>query len=209
MSARPPALLVDYGGVLTNPLAETVTRYAQLTGLSLETLAAAQTRVAGELGMPPMAALEIAAITEARFLALMNAALCELTGATLDTERFHEQWFAGRVPNDELIEHLRRRADCVKAMVTNNVLEWRPFWRANVPDGLFDVVVDSSAEGVRKPDPRFFAIVLERVDRRPGECVLVDDTQENCVAARKLGIRAIRFQDTTQAIAAIDLELAR
>lgn len=203
------ALLVDYGGVLTNPLIETLTRYAQLTGLSLEELAIAQARVADVLGMPPLAALEIAAITEARFIELMAAALYDLTGKTMDAGRFHVQWFAGRVPNHEFIEYLSVLSVPTLAMVTNNVREWRLFWRANVPDGLFDVIVDSSQERVRKPDPRFFEIVLERVGCAAQECVLVDDTAENCTAAAALGMRTIRFVDTPQAIAAIDRELDR
>lgn len=209
MSARIRALLVDYGGVLTNPLPETITRYAQLTGLSLEELAIAQTRVGRQLGMPPMAALETASISEARFLAMMSDALRDMTGRTMDVEHFHEQWFAGRVPNHAFIDHLRGIRHIRLAMVTNNVREWRPFWQANVPDGLFGVIVDSSEERVRKPDPKFFEIALERVGHAPHECLLIDDTAENCAAATTLGIRAIRFENTAQAIAAIDEELHR
>jgi putative hydrolase of the HAD superfamily len=209
MSGGPRALLVDYGGVLTNPLLETVSRYAELSGLSLTDLAMAQTRVGDVLGVPPMAALEIALITEARFLELMSEALRRLTGRTMDAARFHEQWFAGRRPNREFLDYLGALGGPRLAMVTNNVREWRPFWQANVPAGLFDVVVDSSVEGVRKPDRRFFEIALRRVGCAPEECVLVDDTEENCVAAAALGIRAIRFVDTAAAIAEIDKELAR
>jgi putative hydrolase of the HAD superfamily len=203
-------LLVDYGGVLTNPLIDTVTRYAELNRIRPEHIAAAASRVADELGMPPMAALEIAAISEAEFVALMSSALLRLTGKTLDAGKFHEQWFAGRTPNRELIAYLLGldTARTRLALVTNNVREWRPFWRANVPPELFGVIVDSSAEGVRKPDPRFFEIALERIGLPADRCVLVDDTAENCVAAKELGIRTVQFVDTEQAIAAIEWELA-
>lgn len=209
MNGRTRALLVDYGGVLTNPVHEAITRYTELSGVTPSDLAMAQTRVGDVLGIPPMAALETAAISEARFLALMSQAVRRLTGRTMDVSRFHEQWFAGRVPNTAFIDYLRGLAGLRMAMVTNNVREWRPFWRANLPPGLFDVVVDSSVEGVRKPDRRFFEIALRRIGCAPRECVLVDDTAENCVAAAELGIRAIPFEDTAQAIAAIEKELDR
>ena len=41
------------------------------------------------------------------------------------------------------------------AMLTNNVREWEPLWRAMLPvDEIFETVVDSAFVGIRKPDPR-------------------------------------------------------
>ena len=55
------------------------------------------------------------------------------------------------------------------AIVTNNIREYGDAWRGQFPlDELFDAVVDSCEEGVRKPDPTIFHTTLERVgvDRR-------------------------------------------
>ena len=80
------------------------------------------------------------------------------------------------------------------ALLTNNVREWEPLWRAKLPeiDELFEVVVDSAFVGLRKPDPAIYELTLERlggVSRR--DCVFVDDLEVNCEAARALGMAAV------------------
>ena len=49
-------------------------------------------------------------------------------------------------------------------MLTNNVREWEPLWRAKLPiDEIFEVVVDSAFVGMRKPEPEIYALTLERL----------------------------------------------
>ena len=62
-----------------------------------------------------------------------------------------------------------REAGLRTALVTNNAREFRDRWRALIPtDDLFELVVDSSEVGVRKPDPAIFRIALEGLgDGRP------------------------------------------
>ncbi len=55
-------------------------------------------------------------------------------------------------------------------------------------DELFDVVVDSSEVGVRKPDPRIFELALAELgDVDPARSVFLDDFLGNVEAARRLG----------------------
>ena len=51
------------------------------------------------------------------------------------------------------------------ALLTNNVREWEPLWRAKLPevDELFELVVDSAFVGLRKPDPAIYTLTLERL----------------------------------------------
>jgi FMN phosphatase YigB (HAD superfamily) len=44
---------------------------------------------------------------------------------------------------------------------------------------------------------------------RAAECVFVDDTDVNCVAARELGMAAVRFESNEQAIPAIEAAIGR
>ena len=56
----------------------------------------------------------------------------------------------------------------------------------------FDVICDSSVEGVEKPDPRFFEIVLDRAGGRPDTAIHVGDLYHvDVVGARNTGVRAI------------------
>jgi putative hydrolase of the HAD superfamily len=91
-------------------------------------------------------------------------------------------------------------------MLTNNVREWEPRWRAKLPvDEIFESVVDSAFVGMRKPDREIYELTLRRLDPiAPGACLFVDDTEVNCDAARELGIRTVHFRDTGQAIAEIE-----
>lgn len=79
------------------------------------------------------------------------------------------------------------------AVVTNNVAEFRDGWRSLVPvDDLFDVVVDSSELGVRKPDPRIFERALALLGDCPAdEAVFLDDYPGNVEAARRIGLHAV------------------
>lgn len=89
---------------------------------------------------------------------------------------------------------MRLRSDGVRtALVTNNVREFGDSWRKLVPvEALFDEVVDSSAEGCRKPDPRIFHLALERVgDVEASRAIFLDDFHGNIDAARSLGIEAV------------------
>ena len=65
----------------------------------------------------------------------------------------------------------------------------------------FDVVVESSAEGLRKPDPRIYALVLERLRVAAAEAIFLDDIGGNLKPARALGMTTIKVDDEAQALA--------
>lgn len=60
---------------------------------------------------------------------------------------------------------------------------------------LFDGIVVSGVEKVVKPDRKIYEILLERYSLKPGECVFIDDSQDNVDMAKVLGINAIRFDN--------------
>jgi 2-haloacid dehalogenase len=57
----------------------------------------------------------------------------------------------------------------------------------------FDGCVISGIEGVAKPDPRIFQILLRRYRLEPAATVFIDDAPANVEAARGLGMRALRY----------------
>ncbi|MCU0310596.1 MAG: HAD family phosphatase [Acidimicrobiales bacterium] len=82
------------------------------------------------------------------------------------------------------------------ALITNNVAEFADGWRAMIPvEDLFEVVVDSSAVGMRKPDPAIFRATLDQLGLAPHEAVFLDDAPGNVRAAEALGMRAILVED--------------
>ena len=62
----------------------------------------------------------------------------------------------------------------------------------------YDVFLSSCYLGVRKPDPAIYQLALEITQRKPAECVFVDDRNLNLECARELGIGAIQFQSAAQ-----------
>lgn len=68
----------------------------------------------------------------------------------------------------------------------------------------FDVVVESSVVGVRKPEPRFYEIACELLGVTPPECVFLDDLGINLKPAAAMGMTTIKVTSSAQAIA--DLE---
>ena len=66
--------------------------------------------------------------------------------------------------------------------------------------GLFDVIIESSKEGIRKPDPRIYALACERIGVAPQAMVYLDDLGINLKPARDLGMTTIKVVSEQQAI---------
>jgi putative hydrolase of the HAD superfamily len=69
---------------------------------------------------------------------------------------------------------------------------------------LFDVVIESSKEKVRKPDPEIYRIALERMKVAAEECIFLDDLGINLKPAKAMGMKTIKVIDTDQALAALE-----
>jgi putative hydrolase of the HAD superfamily len=110
--------------------------------------------------------------------------------------------WAGLAPNERMIELMAalRGEGYRMALVTNNVREWEPRWRAMAPiDDIFELVIDSAYVGVRKPDPQIYELTVQRLGVPAPECLFVDDLESNCDAARAAGMQAIVYRDAEQA----------
>jgi epoxide hydrolase-like predicted phosphatase len=112
-------------------------------------------------------------------------------------------------PRVTVIERTRQLRDAGfgTALVTNNVMEFREYWRQMIPlDELFDVVIDSSEVGVRKPDRRIYELALDQLGGiDPTRSVFLDDYPGNVAAARRLGMHGIVVEsDPAGALAELD-----
>ena len=70
--------------------------------------------------------------------------------------------------------------------------------------GWFDVVVESSVVGVRKPDPAFYTMACEALDVAPSACVFLDDLGVNLKPARAMGMTTIKLVDPDHALAELE-----
>ena len=205
------AVVSDFGGVLTTPLSTGFLRIQDDVGVPRDAFRQAMIAATAADGINPLYRLETGEIPEQAFLAALERQLADILGHEVTLHGFGERYLAALDPNDALFAYYRRLHErgVRFAMLTNNVREWEPHWRAKLPiDDIFETVVDSAFVGVRKPDPAIYAIALERLELPAGECVFIDDLERNVDAARELGFAAVHFEDTGQVIAELDALVA-
>lgn len=95
----------------------------------------------------------------------------------------------------EVLADLRRGGVRIAAL-TNWSADTFPIARSLYPFLCwFETIVVSGEEGVCKPDPRIYQLVLERIGMGAGSIVFIDDAAVNVAAAAALGMTALRFQD--------------
>jgi putative hydrolase of the HAD superfamily len=162
---------------------------------------------AAEHGENPLFGLERGTLTEAEFLARLEVGLAGVLGRDVSLHGFGEQLMAALHPDAELFGYYRELVDrgLRMALLTNNVREWEPLWRAKLPiEDVFELVVDSAFVGMRKPEPEIYTLTLERLGLPAGACVFVDDLEINVDAARSLGMTGIVHRDTPSTIEALE-----
>lgn len=208
---RIEAVISDFGGVLTSPLAESYAAVQDASGIPLAALGMAMAAIAERNGSHPLFELEVGRLSEAAFLDGLSRELSTQLGRPVQMHDFGERFFENLRPNEPMLDYLRGLRDrgYKLGICTNNVREWDTRWRSKLPaDEIFSVVVDSAFVGSRKPEPRIYEITLERLGVAAQAALLVDDIELNCTAARELGMQAVWFRDTDQAIAEIEAMLA-
>ncbi len=99
------------------------------------------------------------------------------------------------------IGRIRERGLSVAALTNNWASEQRE--PSPVRD-LFDVFVESSVVGLRKPDPRIYQHACSEIGVTPGEAVFLDDIGRNLKTARQLGMATIKVADPDRALAELE-----
>ncbi|HVY05797.1 MAG TPA: HAD-IA family hydrolase [Burkholderiales bacterium] len=119
----------------------------------------------------------------------------------------------GRV-RPEMVAALKKcKGRFTNACVTNNVSagpgrgidrdggragEWQAI------SALFDVVIESSKIGVRKPEPRFFELACGQLGISPQQAVYLDDLGTNLKPARSMGMHTIKVDEPSVALAELE-----
>ena len=92
-------------------------------------------------------------------------------------------------------------------LLTNNFVSWADAAGDDAPDddlvsvlSCFDAVVESSVVGVRKPEPKFYELALERLGVAAADSVFLDDLGVNLKPARAMGMRTIKVTDPAVAL---------
>jgi putative hydrolase of the HAD superfamily len=196
------AAIFDFGGVLTTDPLLGVGHYEDALGVERGALMRLLLEADGN---GPWQRLERGELSARELWTDLRARARTELGVELTLEGLASS-FAGtwrvRQPMVDLVRELRPHIRVV--LLTNNVAELGIVWRGMIPvEELFDAVIDSSAVGMRKPDPRIFQLALEAAGARAEESVFIDDSPANVRAAEELGLTAIHFTDEGDAIARV------
>ena len=121
-----------------------------------------------------------------------------------------EDIFLGERLNEELAAYIGTLRPRIQVVALTNIWSFgRRLIEQRGITGLFDLIISSAEEGVQKPNPRIYEIMLERLRIQPDEFVFVDDNIENVEAGRVLGIHSIWFRSNEQTISELEAFLSQ
>jgi putative hydrolase of the HAD superfamily len=198
------AVLFDFGGVILSSPFEAFASYEERSGLPDGFIRRLNST---DPDTNAWAQLERSELTVAQFVAAFEAEAAR-AGYEIDG------WgVIGALRGDvrpEMVEVVRRCAARFKTgLLTNNFVTGDNSGMAADPEikailDLFDVIVESSRIGVRKPSLPFYEHALRELEIEASQAVFLDDLGVNLKPAQQMGMQTIKVGDPAKAIA--DLE---
>lgn len=203
------AVLWDFGGVILSSPFDAFNRYEAEHGLPPNFLRTVNSTNPHDNAWARLERNDISAMQfDAEFAAESEALGHRVPGADVLA------LLAGDV-RDEMVEVLDelKAAGYLLACLTNNVGgEHKSSERSSTVDAImrrFDVIVESSKVGTRKPETRFYETACQLLGVEPRECVFLDDLGINLKPAAEMGMITIKVVTAAQAIHDLRVALRR
>lgn len=199
------AILWDFGGVITSSPFEAFTRYEVEQGLPKDFIRGINSTNPDSNAWAQFESSQVSLEEfDQLFLKESSAAGHPVPGSEV------VKLLAGDV-RPKMVEVLKRCKQNYKiSCLTNNVRSGSGAGMSRSPENaaevaavmsLFDHVLQSSKEGMRKPQPEFYLLACERMQVQPDRVIYLDDLGINLKPARQLGMTTIKVLSETQAIA--------
>jgi epoxide hydrolase-like predicted phosphatase len=189
---RPQGLLIDWGGVLTTSLLGSFNDYCVRMAIDPQVL---MDRLRAESGArEALIALEKGEIDEPAFQERLAAIL------EVDADGLVDGLFAGVQPDVAMVQAVRlaHEAGIRTALVSNSWGIHR--YPHDLLSEIFDGIVISGEEGIRKPSRRMYELGAERAGVAADRCVYVDDLAFNLAPAEKLGMTTVHHTDAASTV---------
>jgi putative hydrolase of the HAD superfamily len=199
---RVAGLIIDWGGVMTSPIPDTVGAWLAADGVDRSSYLAIMrqwvSQAYGNGQEPnPVHALERGECTDEEFERLLAAHLVRLDGQPVAPAGLLTRMFGASVA-DEAMHGLVRR---LRGRGLRTALLSNSWGRGGYPEHLFpelfDAVVISREVGMRKPEERIFRHTVQLLGLPPGECVFIDDLEANVVAAEAVGLIGLHHREAS------------
>lgn len=200
-------VITDWGGVLTEPLAEATRKW-----ISLERIEASSYRetmsswfAAAYAGGGPenlIHRLEDGSLEAAEFERLLAAELRLVDGGPVSPAGLLDRMFAEFAPVDSMYDVIQRcRTHGFQTALLSN--SWGNTYPRERWTDLFDAIVISGEVRMRKPSPEIFHHALEVLGLEAPQCVFIDDIEQNIEAAESLGMVGLHHTDPEKTRAAL------
>ena len=194
------ALIVDYGGVLTTSIQDSMQVFADEEGIELQDLARIALAAYVEGDDDLVTAFETGRMSEEDFSLEFAQRLATATGKEIDPERFVARMFGGvRLEEGMLDTVAMTRAAGYKTALLSNSWGLGGYPRERFKD-LFDVVVISAEVGMRKPQPEIFRFATDKLGVEASRCVFVDDHPGHLKAAMAEGMTTVLHRSPAETI---------
>ena len=199
LEKKPTALIVDWGGVLTNGLDHMLTNWTGQENIDLDVYYKVFNEWLGpevekELRINPIHALEKGEMSVPDFEVELAHALLTLGNIKVNPTGLLDRMFQffEHAPDMNGLVHRARKKGIKTALLSNS-------WGNNYPrhgwDDMFDEVIISGEVGMRKPDAEIYHHTLELLKVKPNESVFVDDLAHNIKGAAELGMIGVLHVD--------------
>jgi putative hydrolase of the HAD superfamily len=111
-----------------------------------------------------------------------------------------KQFFQGLHRNNELITFVQKAHKHYKTALVSNIGKDMidGFFTTQELEALFDVVALSGELGVAKPDPRIYALTLQKLGVAPSDALFIDDSIKHVTGAEAVGIKSILYESNQQ-----------
>ncbi len=194
------AVIFDLGGVVFPSPFEAFDEYERAAGLPTGAVRGV-IRTSSETGA--WAELERGAHSLDGFFAALESEFAS-AGHAVDARSLLGGVSRGFGPRPAMVRAINRIREegLLAAALTNNWADTRGRPSPNGVDSMdvFDVVVESSVEGIRKPDPRIYELTLTRLEVDAAEAVFLDDLGINLKPARAMGMSTIKVSHPEDAL---------
>ena len=195
----PRGLLVDWGGVLTTDVFTSFQQFCRNEGLD-QTLVRDTFRSDPE-GRRTLFALETGELTEPEF----EEKFARLLGLREDRARgLIDRMFGGMKADIVMFDAVRAaKRQGLRTGLLSNSWGLDRYDRTHFPD-LFDAVVISGEEGIRKPDRGIYELAVKRMELPAAEIVFVDDLAGNLKPARDLGMATVHHESGLHTVSQLE-----
>jgi epoxide hydrolase-like predicted phosphatase len=203
------AVITDWGGVLTQPIRDTVRDWIDADQIDWDTYVAVVGPWLAEAYEPPetaktvnpVHALERGECEVADFERMLAARLVTTTGTPVIADGLLTRMLGASRPVPAMYQMLRdMRGKGVRTALLSNSWGNGGYPREDFP-GLFDAVVISGEVGMRKPEQRIFLHTAELLGIDPRECVFIDDLKPNVAAAEDCGMTGVHHCGPAETVA--------